>query len=197
METLENFYVRVVSPSLTAMFIGLFVSLFFASFYPLLAPVLIGFFLTLGLILPLLAQLVSLEPGQRLVTQRADLQTQLVDGIQGLADLLAFGRGTDRANEIASAGGQFGATQKQMSRISGIHSALGTLLTNLGLWLVLALVVPQVTSGEIKGVMLGTFALMAFASFEAVNPLPSPRRCGIRPVRLQNACLRWWMQNQR
>jgi thiol reductant ABC exporter CydC subunit len=171
-ETLENFYVRVISPSLTAIVVGLSVSLFFASFYPPIAVTLIGFFLTLGLILPLLAQLVSRKPGSKLITQRADLQTQLVDGIQGLADLLAFGRGNDRSSKIASTGNEYGATQKHMARISGIHSALGTLLTNLGLWLVLVLVIPQVTSGEIKGVMLGTFTLMTFASFEAVNPLP-------------------------
>jgi ATP-binding cassette subfamily C protein CydCD len=171
-ETLENFYVRVISPSLTAIVVMIFVSIFFASYYPTIAFVLIFFFLTLGLILPLLAQVFSRQPGQRLVTQRADIQSQLVDGIQGLADLLAFGRGTDRANQIASTGKDYGKTQKQMARISAVHSALGTLLTNLGLWLVLFLVIPQVTTGNIKGVMLGTFALMTFASFEAVNPLP-------------------------
>lgn len=171
-ETLENFYVRVVSPSLTAVLVGLFTALFFASFYPTLAFVLIGFFLTLGLILPLLAQLVSRRPGGRLITQRADLQTQLVDGIQGLADLLAFGRADDRAARLAATGKAYGDSQKQMARINGVHSALGTFLTNLGLWLVLFLVIPQVTAGNIKGVMLGTFALMTFASFEAVNPLP-------------------------
>ena len=171
-ETLENFYVRVVSPSLTAIIIGLTVSIFFASYYPTIAFVLIGFFLTLGLILPFLAQAFSRKPGEKLITQRADLQTQLVDGIQGLADLLAFGCGADRAALITSTGRDYGTTQKQMARISGVHSALGTLLTNLGLWLVLFLVIPQVTSGNIKGVMLGTFALMTFSSFEAVSPLP-------------------------
>ncbi|HEX9387856.1 MAG TPA: thiol reductant ABC exporter subunit CydD, partial [Anaerolineales bacterium] len=44
-QTLENFYVRVISPSLTAVFIGLIVSIFFAAFYPPIALVLIGFFL--------------------------------------------------------------------------------------------------------------------------------------------------------
>ena len=171
-ETLENFYVRVVSPSLTAIVIGLGVSLFFASFHPPIAFVLISLFLTLGLILPLLAQLVSRKPGRQLITRRADLHTQLVDGIQGLADLLAFGRGKDRADLIASTGIDYGNTQKQMARINGVHSALGMLLTNLGMWLVLFLVIPQVAAGNIQGVLLGTFALMTFASFEAVNPLP-------------------------
>ncbi|RPJ26477.1 MAG: thiol reductant ABC exporter subunit CydD [Chloroflexi bacterium] len=171
-ETLENFYVRVISPSLTAILIGLGVSGFFAIFYPPIALVLIGFFLTLGLVLPLLTQLLSRRPGQRLITQRADIQSQLVDGIQGLADLLAFGRGKDRLDQISSTGERYGSTQKKMANISGVHSALGTLLTNLGLWLVLFLVIPQVTAGNIKGVMLGTFTLMTLASFEAVTPLP-------------------------
>jgi ATP-binding cassette, subfamily C, bacterial CydCD len=171
-ETLENFYVRVVSPSLTAVFVGLFTALFFASFHPTLAFVLLGFFLTLGLVLPLLAQLVSRKPGGSLIAQRAELHTQLVDGIQGLPDLLAFGRAEDRAKLLASTGSAYGDSQKQMARINGVHSALGTLLTNLGLWTMLVLVIPQVTAGNIKGVMLGTFVLMTFASFEAVNPLP-------------------------
>lgn len=171
-ETLENFYVRVISPSLTAVLIGLIVSIFFASFYPPIALVLIGFFLALGLILPILAQLFSRVPGQRLITQHANIQSQLVDGIQGMADLLAFGQGAKRAQQIASTGRDYGSTQKQMARINGIHSVLGTLLTNLGLWLVLVLTIQQVTTGNLKGVMLGTFALMTLASFEAVNPLP-------------------------
>lgn len=171
-ETLENFYVRVISPTLTAIVIAIFVSIFFAAFYPLLALVLLSFFFTLGFILPLLSQLSSRKPGERLITERAEIQSQLVDGIQGLADLLAFGRGKDRADQIAMTGKQYGTTQKQMARISGVHSGLSTLLTNLGLWIMLVLVIPKVNSGEIKGVMLGTFALMTFASFEAVNPLP-------------------------
>lgn len=171
-ETLENFYVRVLSPTLTAVLMGILVSIFFASFYPPIAFVLIGFFIALGLVLPLLTQLVSRRPGQRLIAQRAELASQLVDGIQGLADLLAFGRGTDRARQITTIGDKYGGTQKHMARINGVHSALGILLTNLAVWLVLVLVIPQVAAGNIKGVMLGTFTLMTLASFEAVNPLP-------------------------
>jgi ATP-binding cassette, subfamily C, bacterial CydCD len=171
-ETLENFYVRVISPSLTAVLIGLIVAIFFASFYPPIALVLIGFFFTLGLILPILAQFFSRTSGQRLILQRAEIQSLLVDGIQGIADLLAFGRGAERAKQISDTGKKYVLTQNQLARINGVHSALGTFLTNLGLWLVLVLVIPQVTAGNIKGVMLGTFALMTLASFEAVNPLP-------------------------
>ncbi|HET6822465.1 MAG TPA: thiol reductant ABC exporter subunit CydC, partial [Anaerolineales bacterium] len=171
-ETLENFYVRVISPSLTAILIGLMVAVFFASFFPPIALVLIGFFLILGLFLPLLAQAASRTSGQQLITQRAEIQSQLVDGIQGMADLLAFGRASDRLKQTSLTGTTYGVTQKQMARISGFHSALGILFTNLGVWFVLLLVIPQVTAGSLEGVMLGTFALMTLASFEAVTPLP-------------------------
>ena len=171
-ETLENFYVRVISPSLTAILIGLTVALFFAAFYLPIAFVLILFFLILGLILPVLSQIAGHGPGGQLIAQRADIQSQLVDGIQGIADLLAFGRGSDRLVQVSNIGKIYGETQKQMARINGVHSALGTLFTNLGVWLVLLLVIPQVTAGNIQGVMLGTFALMTLASFEAVTPLP-------------------------
>jgi len=171
-ETLENFYVRVISPVLTAVLILIGVSIFFALFHPALALILISLFLTLGMILPFLAQTISRTPGKQLILQRADIQSQLVDGIQGLADLLAFGGGVERSNKISSASIAYASTQRQMARVSGWHSALSTFIANFGLWLVLLIVIPQITSGNIKAVMLGTFALMTLASFEAVNPLP-------------------------
>ncbi len=70
--TLENFYVRVVSPPLTAIVVMIGVSLFLASSDPRLATLLISFFLLLGLILPILAQTISQRPGTDVVTQRAD-----------------------------------------------------------------------------------------------------------------------------
>jgi ATP-binding cassette subfamily C protein CydC len=49
---------------------------------------------------------------------------------------------------------------------------LTTLLTNLGLWTILVLSIPQVTSGNLAGPMLASLTLLTFASFEAVIPLP-------------------------
>jgi len=171
-ETLENFYVRVVSPPLTAIVVGLFTSIFIASFYPLLAPVFLIFFLSLGLALPLLSQVLSRHPAAETITLRADLHTYLVDGIQGMADLLAYGRADERLNQIVANGLDYGNAQRRMSRVTGFHSSLSTLLTNLGLWTILILCIPQVNAGNLAGPMLASLALLTFASFEAVTPLP-------------------------
>jgi len=171
-ETLENFYVRVVSPPLTAVVVGFFTAIFLASFDPMLAPVFLIFFLSLGLVLPILSQILSRRSAEQTITLRADLHTRLVDGIQGMADLLAYGRGEERLAQIAKNGLDYGNAQRRMAQVTGFHSSLTTLLTNLGLWTILLLTIPLVSSGAIAGPMLASLTLLAFASFEAVIPLP-------------------------
>ncbi len=171
-ETLENFYVRVVSPPLTAIVVGLFTAIFLASFYPLLAPVYLTFYLSLSLLLPILAQTTSRQSAEQTISLRADLQTRLVDGIQGMPDLIAYGRADERLKQIAFNANEYGSAQRRMARVTGIHSALGTLLTNLGMWTILFLTIPQILNGNIAGPMLASLTLLTFASFEAVLPLP-------------------------
>ena len=171
-ETLENFYVRVVSPPLTAIVVGTFTAIFLASFFPLLAPVYLTFYLSLGLFLPILAQTTSRRSAEQTISLRADLQTKLVDGIQGMADLIAYGRADERLTQIAANANEYGNAQRRMARVTGIHSALGTLLTNLGMWTILILTIPQIINGEIAGPMLASLTLLTLASFEAVLPLP-------------------------
>jgi ATP-binding cassette subfamily C protein CydC len=171
-ETLENFYVRVVSPPLTAIVVGTFTAIFLASFYPLLAPVFLTFYLSLGLLLPILAQTTSRKSAEQTITLRADLQTNLVDGIQGMADLIAYGRADQRLAQIAANADDYGNAQRRMARVTGIHSALGTLLTNLGMWSILYFTIPQVINGNLPGPMLASLTLLTLASFEAVTPLP-------------------------
>ncbi|MBK9779400.1 MAG: thiol reductant ABC exporter subunit CydD [Anaerolineales bacterium] len=171
-ETLENFYVRVVSPPLTAIVVGTFTAIFLASFYPLLAPVYLTFYFSLGLLLPILAQTTSRKSAEQTITLRADLQTNLVDSIQGMADLIAYGRADQRLTQIASNADEYGDAQRRMARVTGIHSALGTLLTNLGMWSVLYFTIPQVINGNLPGPMLASLTLLTLASFEAVIPLP-------------------------
>ena len=171
-ETLENFYVRVVSPPLTAVLIGFFVALFLGSFGLQLALAFLFFFLSLGLILPILAQMISRKPAVDTITLRGDLHTRLVDGIQGMADILAYGRGAHRLTEISNNGINYGDAQRRMARVTGFHSGLSTLLTNLGLWTILVLAIPLVNARTIAGPMLASLSLLTVAAFEAVMPLP-------------------------
>jgi ATP-binding cassette, subfamily C, bacterial CydCD len=171
-EALENFYVRVVSPSLAAILIAAGMTVFFGRFSPMLAWTYLTFMLLLGLGVPLVASALGRTAGTELVIRRAGLQARLVDGIQGLADLLAFGRGSDYSRRLLEEQRLYDRSQRHLAVLGGLSSGLTILLVNLGMLAVLVLSVPLVVAGQIPGVMLAVLALSASAGFEAVLPLP-------------------------
>ena len=171
-ETLQNFYIRVVSPPLVALIISLGASAFLGIFYVPLGWILFAFLITSGIGLPFLTHLLNSNSGNKMVIARAELHTQLVDGIQGLSDILAFGQSTSRQKDVLSIGTRYGSAQKHESWLSGFHSGTSLLLTNLGMWTVLVFAIPAVTEEIISGVMLAALTMIALVSFEAVAPLP-------------------------
>jgi ATP-binding cassette subfamily C protein CydCD len=172
-ETLENAYVRLLAPPLVAVCVAAGVCIYLLVNHAAnVAIVVVSFFLLAGLAVPLSAHYFARGPGVRIVNGRAALHGQLVDGIQGLADILAFGRGGDYLAQLRSSGVAYSADQRRMVRINGFHSGLLSILVNLSLWLVLFLVIPAVSTGVIDGTFLAPLALIVLASFEAVAVLP-------------------------
>ncbi|HEY5269958.1 MAG TPA: thiol reductant ABC exporter subunit CydD [Anaerolineales bacterium] len=171
-ETLENFYIRVIAPPLVATVVTAGMVIFFARYDLPLAWVYLAFMLVLGIGVPLLSWTLSRRAGTELVSRRAALQSRLVDGIQGLAELLIFGRGTDFSESLVADGKAYSQTQRYLGSLTGFSNALTILLVNLGMLAVLALAIPLVVAGQITGVMLAVLTLSALAGFEAVMPLP-------------------------
>ena len=172
-ETLKDFYVRVVGPPLVALVVTLGVMLFMAAFDPLLAWALLACLLLAGVGLPALAYGLGRKAGKTAVSLRADLQTSLIDGLQGLPDLQAYGRDNDWAATIHRQGVGLAQIEKRMAAITGLQSGLSELLTHGGAWLILLLAIPLAASGQINPVYLAALVLAATASFEAVQPLPT------------------------
>ena len=171
-EVLENFYVRLLAPVLVAGVTAIGVGLFLAGYGLELVAVFLGCFLAAGGILPLWMRRLGREPAREVVARRAQLSSLLVDGILGLADLLAYGRAVEHAERLAQADSAYGRAQQHLARLSAFHTGLGTLLTNLALWGIVVLAIPSVAAGRIEGVMLGALGLLTLAAFEAATPLP-------------------------
>ncbi|MCL7452566.1 MAG: thiol reductant ABC exporter subunit CydC [Anaerolineae bacterium] len=171
-ETLENFYLRVLAPPAVALLTAVLAGILLGSFDVRLAAVLLSFLLLAGAGLPLLARSLGRGAGQRLVGVRADLNAQLVDGIQGVADLLAFDAGHRHLLRIQSTSRALGVLQGRMARLGGFQGALTGLLMNLATLAVVTAAIPLVRAGWLDGVYLALLAVAAISSFEAVLPLP-------------------------
>ncbi|HEX9117278.1 MAG TPA: thiol reductant ABC exporter subunit CydC [Anaerolineae bacterium] len=170
-ETLENFYARVIAPPLVALVAVAGMALFFSGYDGRLALALAIVLVAAGAGLPLVVRRLSRLPGRTLVAARAELAATLVDGIQGLSDVLAFGREHDSLARIGAAGEALAGAQRRMAMLRGLHTGAGSLLTGLATLVVVALAVPLVRAGRLSGVDLAVLALAAAACFEAVLPL--------------------------
>ncbi len=171
-ETLQNFYVRVLAPPIVAAIIGCAMWFFLGAYHLSFAITLLTFFLLAGVGVPLLTHLLSRKIGQQIIAVRAQLNLQLVEGIQGMADIVAFGRESDQLERVRKLNGRLVRLQARMAQINGLQNSLGNLLMQLSCWTMLIVAIPLVRAGQLNGVSLALLILAAMASFEAVLPLP-------------------------
>jgi ATP-binding cassette subfamily C protein CydC len=171
-DTLESFYVRAAAPPLAALLVTLGMAAFTGQYAARLGAILAGGMLLGGLGVPLLAYRLGRRSAQEAVTARAALQTSILDSIQGLAEVLAYGQGAQRLERARGLGQQAGRAQMRSAWVSGLGSALGQLSANLTLLAVLLVAIPLVSAGALDGVLLAVISLLVLASFEAVLPLP-------------------------
>jgi ATP-binding cassette subfamily C protein CydC len=170
-EELENLYLRAISPILVAAVVS---GLAFATLYPfdsVLAFTVLAFLAAAGVGVPLLVWTLSRGLGRRQLQLRSELYSRIVDGTQGVQDLLAFGREEEQRREIEVLNRKLGQTERRMASIAGLQDSLGELLTNLAMLTALVLAIPLVATGEIRGVYLAFLALVALGVFEAATPL--------------------------
>jgi ATP-binding cassette, subfamily C, bacterial CydC len=170
-EELENVYLRVVSPLVVAIMVSLITFLVFHAFGTAMALAAAGFLVATGVGAPLLVRLLSRGLGRRQLELRGELGARVVDGVQGIQDLLAFGGEERERREISTLAGKLERVQGRTALVTGLHGALADLMAGLALVAILVLAVPLVAAGEVRGVYLAFLALVMVGSFEAVVPL--------------------------
>ena len=172
-DSLENFYLRVLVPSLAALIAVPLLVLFLAGFSPGAALANLAGLGLAGVALPLLTQRCASAPGMRLTAQRGQLSADIADLARGYSELL-LDNALPRQTELCQQGGTaLLAAQRQGVRISALGGAAAALVANLTLWAVLVIALPLAASGHLTGPDLAMLGLFVLASFEAVGGLPA------------------------
>jgi len=171
--SLENFYGRVIAPPLVTLLITILMFFFMDLFLPSLGFVILGLFFLAGFLIPIFIHYLSKPINQKIVDQQTHLSTEIIDLIQGLADLIIYEQAKNILARINHISKELGKLQVAMARINGLQNALIFTISNLSLWIVLFLTIPIVHSGKMNGIFLAVLSLAAITSFEAVYPLPT------------------------
>jgi len=172
-ETLENFYVRAVAPPLVALIVTIGMSLFIGSYHPELGLLLAGGLLVSGVGVPVVTRILARKPGRQIVAARSHLSAAIVDGLQGMPELLLYNRSDAALDQINHLGRQMGAAQMRLAWAGGLANALNLGLMLLTLWGILWLSIPLVSADVLPGVLLAVLVQLTLASFESVLPLAS------------------------
>jgi ATP-binding cassette subfamily C protein CydC len=170
-EELQNVYLHSFAPVVVALSVCALATLVLFTFDPAIAFVALGFLTATGIGVPVLVLTLSKGLGRQQLRLRAELDARIVDDVQGVQDLLAFGQEGGEQHEISTINTKLGRVQRRMALMTGLQNALGDLMMNLALVAVLIVAIPFVAAGEIDGVFLAFVALVVLGSFEAVAPL--------------------------
>jgi ATP-binding cassette, subfamily C, bacterial CydCD len=171
-DTLDNLYLRVLSPTaVAAATVGL-LFLFIAQFNLSIALVAMTALVMGGAGIPVLAQRMALTAARNLNEKTADLRSTLVDGIQGMAALLSCGAEDRFLHHLDSRHAALVKEQEGMSRVTGLTTALLGLTAGLATAGVLFLGAAAAGAGMLTGPQLAMLTLAVMAAFEAVSPLP-------------------------
>ncbi|MGI1658780.1 MAG: thiol reductant ABC exporter subunit CydC [Desulfitobacterium sp.] len=171
-EVQQNLFLRVLAPPLVAVLVLLGYGGFLANIDLGFAYVLAAAFLASGVALPLLIRALARGIGQRKVQAKAKMHIYILDMLQGMPEMLAFGQSKAMGQRIQKTQSELSQADRQMARVTGISNALMGMVANLGMLAVLVLGIVYVDKGQLDGVLLGMLALGVLSSFEAVSPLP-------------------------
>jgi ATP-binding cassette, subfamily C, bacterial CydC len=171
-EALQSVYARGVAPVVVACLTTLGVGVFLWQVIPLLAVAVVSLLIIGGGVIPLVAYRLSRAPAEAVASLRAALMAHAVDGVQGAAELLAYGQVATHLERQRLLDADFVRAQRRLTAINATNGAALLLLSNGAMLATLLIAIPLVVTHTLAGVVLATLALVAQSSFEAVAALP-------------------------
>ncbi len=171
-DSLNNLYLRTLVPMAVAVISALLAFAFLTRYSLALAAVNLAFLVLVGAAIPIAAHRLGARPGARLVEASSRLRLAVIDGVQGMGELAAFGAARTHLEETDLLSHELTADQERMSRIAGSVSAASGLMTNLSVWLATLLGVVLAHHRQVATVDLPMLILVVMGSFEGVALLP-------------------------
>lgn len=170
-DTLDQFYVRAVSPVISAIFATVGFSLLVGSWNVRLGWILAAGLSVTSFVLPALVYIFSQDPAKQLVDQRAILSQTMLDTLRGAAEMMVFQQQEEELTQINRVSLQTNRAQVGLAHSQGLSNGMNAVLTQGTVALMLLVGIPLVRTGELDGIMLAVIVLITMASFEISIPI--------------------------
>ena len=170
-DQLQELYLKVLSPVITAVLFILMTAAVTAYFSITLAVAVFILMILNAAVMPFLIRLKAGKTADTLSSCNSDLSQFMKDHIQGSSDLLLSGshekwmeRGEEKIDRIS-------AVQNKRAGAFSLESGLFTLVSHASIPVSFLILLPLVLGGELSGLMLAALVLGLFTVFEALEPV--------------------------
>lgn len=175
-DALQNLHLRAVGPPLVALLAGGVAVGVAAAFLPAAALVLAAGLVAGGVAVPALAGALGRRAGRRQAAARAELSAELVELLRAAPELVAYGAEEAALARLRRADRALVRLARRDALVGGVTDGAGLVVVGATVAGVLAVAVGASADGHLDRVLIATLALLALASFEAVQPLAAAAR---------------------
>jgi len=175
-DALQNLHLRAVGPPLVALLAGAVVVGVAAAFLPAAGVVLAVGLVAGGVIVPALAGWLGRRGGRRQAAARGELSAELVEVLRAAPELVAYGGAAQAQARLRAADGALVRLARRDALVGGLADGAGLAVVGATVTGVLAVAVRASADGHLDRVLIAMLALLALASFEAVQPLAAAAR---------------------
>lgn len=175
-ELLEVFYAHTISPLAIAFVTSTLMTIFIFQYSPLLALVALLGYVVVGVLIPLLSSRLSKEIGMSHQSKFGEFNSFILDSLRGLGEILQYGRGRQRLDDLNRRTDALNEEQKKLKRIGGsVSGVTGTAISLFGLAM-LFVSSSLYMEGRLgfEGVLIPTIAMLSsFGPVLAISNLSS------------------------
>lgn len=162
-ELLEVFYAHTISPIAIAIIFCIIMVVFISMYSIVLGMIALAAYVTVGVIIPIAVSKISGNNGEKFRKKSGELSAFVLDSLHGISELIQFGSGKKRSDEMFEKTEDLLKTEKNMKQKTGINMAV----TNTVIFvfdvtlLITAAFLHQSGSVGFDGVIIPVIALMS------------------------------------
>ena len=170
-DTLDHLYLRLLTPMLSAVLMLAGLYLFVAWIDTKLALILCGSLLLIWLTLPWIFYFLGRNPGIKQLESKRLLRVQILEFVQGLAEISLFGATERFRKQLAQSEANLLDSQRAMANVTALSQAALILCHGVVVLLVLYVAASGIGEHQPPGPMLAMIAFMALACIEMLMPI--------------------------
>lgn len=162
-ELLEVFYAHTISPSAIAFIFSLIMCIFIGSYHWLLGLTALAAYLVVGVVIPVVTSRFSGDMGMNFREKSGRLSSFVLDSLRGLSEIIQYGQGSRRLEEMRERTGKLSETEEQMKKVTGRNMAVTNTVILLADIIILFLASYLYTKNAVgfDGVLISTIGLMS------------------------------------